>query len=115
MDNDSGDRDVVAEMRRQGYGILTTHEAGNSHLSDEEQLRFARDEGRVLFSANVRDFSRIHREWLTGGRNHAGIIVRFDQRMPVGLQVVRLIDICRHLEPVDLADQLLFLDGWRLP
>lgn len=43
--------------------------------SDEEHLEFARAEGRVLFSFNVSDFQRIHTEYVSQGKTHAGIIV----------------------------------------
>ncbi len=44
-------------------------------LSDPEVLELAAAEGRVLITANIRDFEPILREWAGGSRSHAGVIL----------------------------------------
>ena len=44
-------------------------------LSDPEVLELAAAEGRVLVTANVRDFEPLLREWAGKGRLHAGVIL----------------------------------------
>src|SRR5215212_2352978 len=44
-------------------------------LSDPEVLGLAAAEGRVLVTANVRDFEPLLREWAGEGRPHAGVIL----------------------------------------
>src|SRR5215210_8609101 len=44
-------------------------------LSDPEVLELAAAEGRVLVSANIRDFEPLLREWAGEGRSHAGVIL----------------------------------------
>src|SRR5215218_5455902 len=44
-------------------------------LSDPEVLQLAATEGRVLVTANVRDFEPLLREWAGEGRSHAGVIL----------------------------------------
>ena len=44
-------------------------------LSDPEVLQLAAAEGRVLVTANIRDFELILREWAEEGRPHAGVIL----------------------------------------
>jgi predicted nuclease of predicted toxin-antitoxin system len=44
-------------------------------LSDFEVLELAAAEGRVLVSANIRDFEPILREWAGEDRPHAGMIL----------------------------------------
>jgi predicted nuclease of predicted toxin-antitoxin system len=44
-------------------------------LSDPEVLQLAATEGRVLVTANVRDFEPLLREWAGEGRPHAGAIL----------------------------------------
>jgi len=44
-------------------------------LSDPEVLELAAAEGRVLVTANVRDFEPLLREWAGEGRLHAGVIL----------------------------------------
>ncbi len=44
-------------------------------LSDPEVLDLAAAEGRVLVTANVRDFEPLLREWAGESRSHAGVIL----------------------------------------
>lgn len=43
--------------------------------TDEEQLQFAATENRAIVTFNIRHFARLHWDWTSRGRNHAGIIV----------------------------------------
>lgn len=111
-DNDSSDGDLVAEARRSGLVVLTTPEAGNRDLSDLSQLEFASIEGWTIYTANVGDFARLHREWLNENRTHGGIIVRFNQPMSIGEQLRRLLNISATIEQADMANQFIYLDTW---
>lgn len=44
-------------------------------LSDPEVLQLATAEGRILVTANVRDFEPLLREWAGESRPHAGVIL----------------------------------------
>ncbi len=44
-------------------------------LSDPEVLKLAAAEGRVLVTANIRDFEPLLREWAGESRSHAGVIL----------------------------------------
>ncbi len=44
-------------------------------LSDPEVLELAATEGRVLVTANIRDFEPLLREWGGEGRSHSGVIL----------------------------------------
>lgn len=44
-------------------------------LADPEVLELAAGEGRVLVTANIRDFEPLLREWAGEGRAHAGVIL----------------------------------------
>ncbi len=44
-------------------------------LSDLEVLELAAAEGRVLVTANIRDFEPLLREWAGESRSHAGVIL----------------------------------------
>lgn len=68
FDADSIERDVVSGLRARGIDAATALEAAMADSSDEEQLEFARIEGRVLFSFNVSDFQRIHTQYLSQGK-----------------------------------------------
>jgi predicted nuclease of predicted toxin-antitoxin system len=50
-------------------------EAELEGLSDPEVLELAAAEGRLLVTANVRDFGPLLREWAGEGRPHSGVIL----------------------------------------
>jgi predicted nuclease of predicted toxin-antitoxin system len=64
---------VVEELRRLGYDVLTSRDAGNAGRAvlDEEVLAFAVAQGRALVTINRKHFIRLHRE----SPSHTGIIV----------------------------------------
>jgi predicted nuclease of predicted toxin-antitoxin system len=64
---------VVEELRRLGYDVLTSRDAGNAGraVPDDEVLAFAVAQGRALVTINRKHFIRLHRE----SPSHAGIIV----------------------------------------
>lgn len=69
--------DLAAHLRRLGYDVLTTGEAGRADkgLDDEDQLLFAAGQGRALLSFNHCDFAPMDTAWKEQGRAHAGIIL----------------------------------------
>ena len=93
FDADSMERAVVAGLRARGVDATTALEAGLTDRTDEEQLQFARSQGRVLFSFNASDFCRIHAELLSRGESHDGIIVAPQQRYSIGDRVGRLLKL----------------------
>jgi hypothetical protein len=68
---------LAALLRQKGFDVLTTAEAGRASrgLSDDDQLAFATERDRAIFSHNVRDFYQIASVWSSAGREHAGIVV----------------------------------------
>jgi hypothetical protein len=89
---------VVRGLRARGIDVLTAEEAGRQRLSDEEQLSFATQDERCLYTANYGDFARLHAEWMRAGRRHAGIVARTQQVTPVGEQIRALAAVCSTYE-----------------
>jgi predicted nuclease of predicted toxin-antitoxin system len=83
--------ELVPHLRRHGYDVLTTAEAGraNQGISDESQLQFAAEQGRIILTNNQRDFAPLDAAWKAQGREHAGIILY--ALMPPG-------ELCRRVE-----------------
>lgn len=98
---------VAIALRLRGYDVLTTREARNKGLSDNDQLASARSEGRVLFTHNIADFIRIHKEFLQKGREHSGIIV--SRQRPIGVMVKALLSLLSNLSSEEAKNQLLWL------
>jgi hypothetical protein len=63
---------AVAALRRRGIDVLTAHEAGTCGNSDEEQLRFATANGRVMATFDT-DYLILAASFLATGETFAGI------------------------------------------
>lgn len=109
-DHDSDDPRAIEGLRRLGIDVVTTVERRAERDTDEDQLDFATQAGRAIYTANGRDFARLHRDLTRAGRGHAGIIVRSRHCLPVGDQVRGLADICSTLEPSDLANSIIYIE-----
>jgi hypothetical protein len=67
--------DVVDPVRNRGVSITTASEQRTLGFDDESQLLFATRRGFILVTHNQRHFYRLHAEFLSQGRSHAGIIL----------------------------------------
>ena len=54
---------------------ISTPETGRLGESDESQLQWASEEGRILITFNVAHFADLHSQCMKQGRHHAGIVV----------------------------------------
>ncbi len=87
------DEGLDAALRRYGYDVLTTTEAGRKGCHDEDQLRYAAAEGRALLSHNVADFARLHELWRVKEADHWGIFLTREVEFRHLLQrVLRALD-----------------------
>ncbi len=64
---------VVRELRRRGVDVQTTHEAGRSRTPDDELLRLATADGRVVVTEDE-DFKGWAADFQTRGESFAGIV-----------------------------------------
>lgn len=64
---------VIEALRKLGHDVLTSAEAGNANqgIPDDEVLRYAAAEKRLLLTLNRRDFISLHQRKPV----HAGIVV----------------------------------------
>jgi hypothetical protein len=78
---------------------------------DLDQLRWAADQGRPLYSFNVGDFYALHTAFLTAGESHAGIIVA-QQRSSIGDQLRGVLKLIAAKSAEDMLNQIVFLSAW---
>ncbi len=78
----------MAALRSRGVDVLSSLDAGMNARDDESQLILAAAQGRVLVSANARDFAVLHREWMERGQPHFGVLIIPQQRYSTG-EIVR--------------------------
>lgn len=96
-------RAVVNGLRQRGVDVLTVSEAGLLGKSDEDQLAFARREGRVLYTQDA-DFLRLH----SSGTDHAGIVYA-PQSTPIGDAIRGLVLVAELLGVNDMKGHVEFL------
>jgi hypothetical protein len=109
MDEDASEEAVALTLRHHGIDVLTVHEAGRSGREDEDHLRFATSLGRVIYSLNARHFAKLHRDFLSRGEEHAGIIVIPRQRYGIGEKTRRLSHLLQGANAESLKNTLHFL------
>jgi hypothetical protein len=91
FDEDAMHSRLVSALRFRGVRVITVLDAGLTEKTDEDQLAFATARGCVLYTFNVSDFHRLHTQWLSAGREHAGVILAPQQRFSVGEQLRRIL------------------------
>ncbi|MHB8972314.1 MAG: DUF5615 family PIN-like protein [Pirellulaceae bacterium] len=112
FDADSMQRVLLVALHVRDVDATTALEAGMADRTDEDQLEFARSQGRVLVTFNISHFCHIHSDLLSEGRSHAGIILVPQQRYSVGERLRRLLKLVPHRTAEEMHNQLEFLSDW---
>ena len=98
---------IAAPLRAQGHDIrCVDEEIDREGLDDEPLLALATADGRILVTANVKDFVPILAAWAGDQRSHAGCIL-IPRSIPHG-QFGAIIEGVRRLL-VEVPEQ----DAWR--
>ena len=112
IDEDAGRKGLVKALRSRGVTVLTALEAGLTGADDERQLAYATERECVLYSHNASDFYRLHTEWVSAGREHAGMILAPQQRFSVGEQLRRILRIRAATSAENMRNRAEFLANW---
>jgi len=112
VDEDAMDKDLVRALRSRGVDVISALDAGMIERKDEEHLRYATAQGRVLYTFNVGDFCRLHVAFLAQGKSHAGIILAGQQRYTAGDQMRRLLRLIATKSPEEMRNQVEFVSTW---
>jgi hypothetical protein len=112
IDEDSMDDDFVQALRSRNVDVLTVADVGMLHRSDEEQIGWARQNGRVIFSFNTRDFYRLHTTLIGQGLSHTGIILAPQQRYGIGDLMRGVLKLINTKSPEEMQGQIEFLSNW---
>ncbi len=109
IDEDACETAVVKGLRARGIDVLTTLQAGRSATDDQNQLSFATEQKRAIYSFNVRHFAKLHGEWLSQSLEHYGIIVLCDQDLSVGEKIRRLAELVGCLTSEEIVNRIEYL------
>ena len=94
-------RAVSDGMIRRGVDLVTCQQVGKRGATDEELLRFAAAEGRVIITQDV-DFLRLH----AAGESHAGIA--YAKGKSIGELISGLMFIYQALDADDMKNHVEF-------
>ena len=97
----------AVRLRKMGWDVLTTQQAGCSGKDDVDQLKFASQQNRILITRNYVDFQNIHEQILAEGKSHSGIIICF-WRPEVQKMFEALISILEKNLNEDWSDRLVY-------
>jgi predicted nuclease of predicted toxin-antitoxin system len=78
---------VAEQLRAGGHDAVSVHDAAHRRLegaADAEVFAAAADEGRVLVTENVPDFSRLEAQALAEGRPAPALVFTTNRRFPRG-------------------------------
>lgn len=112
IDEDAMDSDLVAALRSRGVVVITPLDVGFTAKPDEEQLAFATERGCVLYTFNVSDFYRLHTQWISVGREHAGMILAPQRRFSIGEQLRRILRLRATVTSESMRSRIEFLSNW---
>ena len=112
LDHDSIADELFAALLSLGWDVVRSRDAGLERTPDEAVLRWAASEGRVVYTANTRDYARLGGEFSRSGTSHAGIICRTRQALPIAGQLAALRAMDARYSQEELVSQVLFLEGF---
>jgi uncharacterized protein with PIN domain len=94
-------------LRAKGFDVTTTPSEGRLSSSDEEQLEYATSVERCILTHNRVDFERLHLQYLSQGRRHAGILV-VPRKNPYEI-AQRALVLLNDLTADEFVNQLYYL------
>jgi hypothetical protein len=112
LDEDADAHALLRALRQRGQDVVSSRERGLLGYTDEEQLAWAKEHGRVIYTYNASDFCRLHSEYLSRGRHHAGIIIGDQQTSSIGEEMRRLLKLGEAKSAEAMENNLEFLRNW---
>jgi predicted nuclease of predicted toxin-antitoxin system len=114
LDKDSESHSLADGLRRAGYTVFRTGDVGNARAPDPVQLEYATVNNLAIVTANSKDYLLLHAQWLTEGREHAGIAIRV-QGLGIGEDLRRLLRLGGEITSEQMCGSVQFLSRWRTP
>lgn len=100
-------KQVALALRLRGYDVVSVHELENWNLSDEDQLIFATQSERAIFTFNRGDFAKLHQNWLSASKHHSGIIT--SKQLNLSDTIQRLNKFLYAKKTEEVKNQLIWL------
>jgi len=94
-------------LRKRGYDAIHAQELNRKGLSDSDQLLFAIQQKRCLFTFNVKDFVVLHNQHAKSRQEHWGIIV--SKQLPFRETMSKLLRLLQRTPQKTMKNHLEFL------
>ena len=94
-------------LRKRGYDAIHAQELDRKGRSDSDQLLFAIQQERCLFTFNVKDFVILHNQHAKSQQEHWGIIV--SKQLPFSETMSRLLRLLQRAAKETMKNHLEFL------
>lgn len=106
--DECADEDLVAPLRAHGVDVETTTELGRKGMYDAEQLQYAFDNRRVIYTID-QDFLRLAKEWLDRGRPFSGIVYHRPSERTKG-EIIQALLLIRALhKSEEMSNRIEFI------
>ena len=112
FDEDALQSALVSALKNSKVDVVTVADMARFSFSDEEQLIWAKEQSRVVYSFNMGDFQNLHHVFLAKGIEHSGIILAPQQRYSIGEQLRDLLKLISQKSAEDMVNQLIFLSAY---
>lgn len=112
LDEDTIKGALIKALKNADLNIITVADAGKLGFSDKEQLLWATEQRRAIYSFNIGDFCRLHSEFMAEQINHAGIILAQQQQYSIGQQLRGLLKLVANTSAEEMENQLVFLSSY---
>jgi hypothetical protein len=109
LDEDTIKAALIQALRSADLDVVTVADVNRLGYSDEDQLLWAIEQGRIIYSFNIGDFCHLHRDFMVQEISHAGIILVPQQQYSIGQQLQGLLKLVSQYSAEDMINQLLFL------
>ena len=98
-------------LQERGHDVLAVDQSPElRELEDEELLRFAREEGRILVTSNIGDYMEHTTTWAYAGESQAGVIMVVYQatRARFGALIRGIVELLEGTSQEQWTDRI----GW---
>ena len=112
LDEDTIQNALVKALQNADLDVITVADVGMLGYPDEEQLIWSTEHKRVIYSFNIGDFCRLHRDYMVQGKTHRGIILAPQQQYSIGQQLTGLLKLVAALSAEEMMNQLVFLNSY---
>ncbi|MBF8265291.1 MAG: hypothetical protein HW384_1155 [Dehalococcoidia bacterium] len=104
---------LAQQLRRRGFDVVSASEVGMLAKTDEEQLEYASNNGRVLLTFDT-DFIPIVVRWLSNGRHHNGIVISKEVKRDQTGELVKLCSMfLSQVRNDEATDAIFFLQQFK--